>query len=412
MISGSIGQKLRQTREEQERTLDEIAIVTRIRLRYLQAMEADDFEVLPSAVQQRGFLRSYAKCLGIAPEPLVVWLEEGKRPSLDEQPPIAAELQSEEAKETENGGGKLENIGERLKNQRELLGFSISDVEHQTHVKPRYLHALEEGRFDDLPSPVQGRGMLKNYASFLGLDPDPLLLGFAEDSQARLKEKQSRQEATYSQHSEMELETRSWFVRVFSQQFIVSCLFALVLLVVIVWASMQVFEKRAEESEATPSIPGIAEILLPSFTPSPTSTLIFTPQVGIEIDVEATVANSVEEETESTLVPVEEGEIQVQLAIVQRAWVRVTVDGEEKFSGRMLPGSIHVFAGEERIEVLTGNAAGVILTYNQQELGVLGIYGGVANLIFTRGGILAPTPSITPTPTITPTFTITPTPQN
>ena len=48
-----------------------------------------------------------------------------------------------------------------------------------------YLQALEAGEFDHLPSSVQARGMLNNYAHFLDLDVDALLLTFAEGLQTQ-----------------------------------------------------------------------------------------------------------------------------------------------------------------------------------------------------------------------------------
>jgi cytoskeletal protein RodZ len=45
-------------------------------------------------------------------------------------------------------------------------------VERHTHLRAVFVKALEEGAFDKLPSPVQTRGMLSNYATFLDLDVD------------------------------------------------------------------------------------------------------------------------------------------------------------------------------------------------------------------------------------------------
>jgi hypothetical protein len=85
--------------------------------------------------------------------------------------------------------------------------------------------------------------------------------------------------------------------------------------------------------------------------------------------------------------------------------VQVTVDGEVVFNGRMVPGSAYEFGGDQSIEILTGNAAGVRVIFNERDLGVLGLFGEVANLVFTEDGILTPTPTITLTPTPTNTFT-------
>src|SRR5215203_2751543 len=61
----TIGQRLKETREEQRLTLDKVFEDTRIRVQYLQALEADDLSVMPSPVQARGYLRNYVEYLGL-----------------------------------------------------------------------------------------------------------------------------------------------------------------------------------------------------------------------------------------------------------------------------------------------------------------------------------------------------------
>jgi hypothetical protein len=51
------GQRLKAGREEQRLTLEKVFEATRIRIQYLQALEADDLSVMPSPVQARGYLR-------------------------------------------------------------------------------------------------------------------------------------------------------------------------------------------------------------------------------------------------------------------------------------------------------------------------------------------------------------------
>jgi cytoskeletal protein RodZ len=68
---GSFGAWLRRQREMREIHLHEIADRTKISLRYLQAMEQDRFELLPAPVFARGFLREYAKYVGLSPDEVV-----------------------------------------------------------------------------------------------------------------------------------------------------------------------------------------------------------------------------------------------------------------------------------------------------------------------------------------------------
>src|SRR4030066_1856910 len=59
----SIGKQLRQAREAQAISLDQAAQATHIRLHYLEALEANQFGLLPSSAHVRGFLRAYGDYL-------------------------------------------------------------------------------------------------------------------------------------------------------------------------------------------------------------------------------------------------------------------------------------------------------------------------------------------------------------
>lgn len=64
-MSESLGQRLRAAREAKGVSLDEVERTTRIRAKFLDAFEQDDFSGLPSETQARGFLRNYAEYLGL-----------------------------------------------------------------------------------------------------------------------------------------------------------------------------------------------------------------------------------------------------------------------------------------------------------------------------------------------------------
>ena len=85
--------------------------------------------------------------------------------------------------------------------------------------------------------------------------------------------------------------------------------------------------------------------------------------------------------------------------------MRVTVDGEVQFEGQVLVGTVYPFAGSDQIEVVSGNGAGLVVYYNGQNMGPMGQFGEVVDLIYTMDGILLPTPTVTPTITQTPRVT-------
>jgi len=64
---------------------------------------------------------------------------------------------------------------EILKSSRRKKGLTLEEAEAETKVRVKYLEALEEGRFDILPSNVYALGFLAKYAEFLEIDKEPLL---------------------------------------------------------------------------------------------------------------------------------------------------------------------------------------------------------------------------------------------
>jgi cytoskeletal protein RodZ len=64
----SFGENLRREREMRGVSLDEIAGSTKISVRFLQAVENDDFASLPGGIFTRSFIRAYAKYLGLDDE--------------------------------------------------------------------------------------------------------------------------------------------------------------------------------------------------------------------------------------------------------------------------------------------------------------------------------------------------------
>lgn len=69
----------------------------------------------------------------------------------------------------------MASIGATLREARERRGLTIEQVAQDTRISARFLEALEAEAFELLPAPVYVRGFLRSYASYLRLDPQPLL---------------------------------------------------------------------------------------------------------------------------------------------------------------------------------------------------------------------------------------------
>lgn len=92
----SIGAFLRRERELRQISLEELVQQTRVPLRMLQHIEDDRFDALPGDVFARGFLRSYARALGLPAEQVLARFGQGRKPETQAPPPLLASLQAPE----------------------------------------------------------------------------------------------------------------------------------------------------------------------------------------------------------------------------------------------------------------------------------------------------------------------------
>jgi len=430
------GEKLRTTREARNLSIAQVVKITRIRSYYIEAMEADDFSIMSSAVQARGFLRSYADFLGLDAETL---LRSDEDSLVEESAPIATQAPSEtegikntEVREQEGSQPEeepddvpeMENelelespgpeasqpseivfrqISSTLRDRRELLGLTLGEIERHTRIRKSNLQIIEQADFDSLPSPAQARGMLKTYSRFLDMDSEAILLKFAEALQMRRAERQvtpppRRRRSIFP----------LWMRNLLSPDLFFGSVLILSITALVLWGATRIIAAQ-EILEDELQAPSIVEVLLemPTETPTPEAIL------PANEEQELILPPAEEQEEIITEAPVSQqpGSIlQVTLLINERVFLRVTVDGSIRQDGRVAPGAALVFDARERIEVLTGNGNAVQVIYNQIDLGRLGNPGQVVNRIYTLDGIQTPTPTLSPTPSNTPRFQPTPTP--
>jgi cytoskeleton protein RodZ len=290
-------------------------------------------------------------------------------------------------------------IGMKLRERRELISLTFDEVERHTKLRAAFVKALEDGAFDKLPSPVQTRGMLANYATFLDLDTDVILLRFADGLQARRYEKYAE---TPREKIQTEVITSMPFLRSFiAGDLIFGVVMIAILFALAIWGVGRVVSSQNEQN-AEATAPSIVDIL--GNTPLPTASLnaTFAP-----VDENSLTTPGAETPANLEL----NANVVVSIFAVERVFARISVDGELAFEGRFTPGETMAFEASDQVMVLTGNAAALRITYNGRDLGLMGNIGEVVSRVYLITGVAVPTPTISPTPTNTlpPTITLTPT---
>jgi cytoskeletal protein RodZ len=76
----------------------------------------------------------------------------------------------------------MRNFGEELRMERLSRGIALHEITAVTKISSRHLEALEQGDFRQLPGGILSKGIVRGYASVVGLDPGDWTERFLEAS--------------------------------------------------------------------------------------------------------------------------------------------------------------------------------------------------------------------------------------
>jgi cytoskeleton protein RodZ len=351
----SLGEMLRQARESQAYSLEEVEAQTRIRVKYLQALENGDFSVLPSATHAKGFLRNYAQFLHLDANAVVAQfgdlIGEQSGPVTTVTAPPSPQVPSPAAPSPTPAPPR-----------------PYPAPPPQGEAAPPY-----PGIPQPQPSPYPARqsthvgpGQRVGPSMPSGLSAPPAAQPIVAEPQQPTRP------------------TRIWRSPIFTLVVLVAGFAA-----IIWWATSKLSTISVEDIMPTEQGSRLLEEFAASATVEPSPT--FKPT-----STEAPFAG-----------PQVFERVLLTIAVKQRTWTRIVVDGETVFEGQAMPGTVLQYEGRQSILVRTGNGAGLNVTYNGQDLGPLGERGRVVERIFTVSGQITPTPTstVTTTPTQVPTAT-------
>ena len=317
------------------------------------------------------------------------------------------------------------SLGQFLRNAREANEIELADAVAKLRIRQPILEAFEAGDFAATNmSDIQIRGMLRNYARFLALDEEQVLRfydearfgkqrrgrwGLRRQSKPKAGGSPSRdaqlpmQEIDYEQ-SRAQRRRRLWrtsWLLVFSAAAIVIIAFVTRELIDTDLASENLDDAPlASESEVAPSA---------TARPPPTSTLaLLSP-------------------TPSNRAVYSGSGLLVSILIRQRSWIRILIDGQERYAGIAAPDTLVEYDALTQISLTASNAMALDIIWNGQSQERIGGRGQRVDMVFSATEInyslgpgAAPTPLSPTSPatadaamtiaTVTPTETPGPSP--
>jgi cytoskeletal protein RodZ len=321
--------------------------------------------------------------------------------------------------------------GEWLQQRREELGISLEQAEADTHIRLRYLQALEEGDLASMPDPFVGRGFLRNYAAYLELD-----LAAATEHYPEVFSLPASTPVQVNETSPFVTEPfrpvalhrigggrRRWLL-------IGAVIIVIVALGLLAWwAYPQLYDLLAWgeairtptteptplATDANPSTATWTATATRSATSTASATGVSTTTVALEPTHTPSITPS-PSPSPTPSPPIYTG-IFLELLFTDTSWIQVTVDGVRQFQGELDADTYRSWYGEERIELRIGNAGVVQVTINGQALGTLGEPEEVIDRVFEKAGEEVTEATLTPIatgeqtaePTQSPTAETTPT---
>jgi cytoskeletal protein RodZ len=308
-------------------------------------------------------------------------------------------------------------LGRWLRERREELGISLQQAQAETRIRAPYIEALEGDNYEALPDPVVGRGFVKNYAAYLGLDvQEAMRLYSAKVAAPQPVTVASDQSNPFAADRfepvplhEMPGRARRWLWLLPVLVLLVAALVALAwwqyprLAPYLTWITSRSATPTARAGSPVAVLPTAtdtreATAALSSATPTPTKPL--------------PTATHVPTRTPSaTPTSVIYKGIFLELSFTGKSWLQISVDGIRQFQGELEAGAYRSWFGEQTIELRIGNAGVVSATLNGQKMGTLGGMNEVVDLVFEKAGdtVSSGTPTPASTPTRTPTASASPT---
>ena len=301
-------------------------------------------------------------------------------------------------------------LGDMLRDARESRGISLTEAERATKIRQKYLAALEEDNIAALPSPVYGRGFLRNYAVYLGLNTDEVLELYEESRQPTRERirtarggpaaKPTARERKNERISIQPLSPEPIDTRVrYGSSYIAISLLALPLIIAFYFV-YSAYAGGGSRSAPIPDVSPTARVVARATAPigtnvapnnpgpdagaynTPTTYVPLAPGVvptntPVTEPITATGTLTITPGTDVAAEPT--APIQASDSIVadvqittRDAWLRVLVDGVQRYSGTLPAGTNRQWTGKNTIRIRTGRGDVVRVNINGADRGFMG----------------------------------------
>ena len=279
-------------------------------------------------------------------------------------------------------------FGDNLKREREMRGVSLDEISAATRIATRFLHAIENEQWDQLPGGVFNRGFVRAVAHYLGLDEENIVAEYVLAAGDR------QSVPVWSGTPPVVTPEKPWLAWIIA---------AIVLIGLIAggWFGTRRFlawraAKRAAQSSAmSATVSPVSEDMPPNTgsaeAPGPAVPDSVAPPAALDAPSDLSANSTAAPDaspamTSSAAFAAQAAPAPFELKIAADKNTKVTVqaDDDRVFNGTMKAGENHTFTAKDRFEISAHDAGAVQLVLDGKMMAPLGAPGHSGKVTLTR----------------------------
>jgi cytoskeleton protein RodZ len=264
------------------------------------------------------------------------------------------------------------SFGEHLKREREMRGVSLDEISTATRIATRFLQAIENEQWDQLPGGVFNRGFVRAVAHYLGLDEENTVAEYA----SAVGDRPSVPVWTGSPPAVTA--DQPWLA------WILAAVVALTLVTGAWFAARRIFAWRASRHAApSPQVPAVPSGL--DAVPASAEPAANSPADAVTLSGGA--ASPAAPATGATSPVAAPFELKVEAGKATR--VTVDADAHRVFEGTMEAAQKRTSTAQEKFQVAARDAGALLLELNGKALAPIGEPGHEGKVTLTREALKA-----------------------
>ncbi|HIJ59881.1 MAG TPA: helix-turn-helix domain-containing protein [Nitrospirae bacterium] len=272
----------------------------------------------------------------------------------------------------------------KFKEIRETLGKDLTEIANDTKIRTSYLKAIEERDFKHLPVEVYTRAYIKEYARYLGVDPNETIIEYENYLTAKRNSKVPIE--TRPLHSEKPIDRltnslkKSYESNKLTINYIPFSLVKLALIVLIMTLSGYLLLTYQSKYHG---INEVGEYKPPAIVVKAKEDINVSPQGKENLSEDSKQEGQVialNKDDKSTKDIAQTFKHNLSIVAIEKVWLQIIIDNKEKKDLTLNAGQQLHYKANESFKLLIGNAGGIKIQFNNKLLENLGDSGKVIKI--------------------------------